>query len=716
MFANNEELSRVYRLLTGKNGFFDQDKVDIINCEKSVDIKACPGSGKTTTLLAKLVLLANKMPLLNGKGICVLTYTNVAIDEIKSKLGHKADVLFSYPNYFGTMQTFVDDFFASAALQYYYGSRISLVDNDRSNEEMYHLYKQLGRSKLANMLYHSVYNTLFRISSEDIDLCGGKELLQKNRIIKNSKGFILIGKNSDFAKLPRNEFTNTQIQNLYKIRKEKNTMLPPAEDEALISFIQSSKADFFNGKILYQGGKFVNLQNETAQEFISIKEDLLKKGILKFYDSYNLSLRLMNDFPCLKEELAKRFEYLFVDEMQDTKAEEFEFLNTAFDKNKIKVQYFGDEDQAIYQNKVVADQVWKAHNPLEINMSKRFGQEIATVISPFRVKASSPLSGNPEIQSLKPILIVYDNPKMVLHKFAEILQTTNIVVGGHSRKLLELANEQRAKDSLHRYNIKAVGWTGCNKDSAKLSIQSYYEEFTKSKAVVKRETCNLQKYIHNKGNTTYQSIVSNLISGVLEFLRIADIHNGQRYFTKQSLFDFLENHSSSTLVRFKELIAQSAAQILNGDTITPVRKISDFFHSDFHDIFGYEVNIISSFCKVDVPSLQINETCSNDTINVFKANNIEIKIDTVHSVKGETHLATLYMETFYHTGCESENLWEQFKGNVYNPSNRDSIKRESLKIAYVAMSRPRYLLCVAISKDHFVDCVEIRNLWNVVFV
>lgn len=55
-------------------------------------------------------------------------------------------------------------------------------------------------------------------------------------------------------------------------------MLPPAEDEALISFIQSSKADFFNGKILYQGGKFVNLQNETAQEFISIKEDLLKKA------------------------------------------------------------------------------------------------------------------------------------------------------------------------------------------------------------------------------------------------------------------------------------------------------------------------------------------------------------------------------------------------------------------------------------------------------
>ena len=41
------------------------------------------GSGKTTTLLAKLVLLAEQMPLKNGKGICVLTYTKAYFKNSK---------------------------------------------------------------------------------------------------------------------------------------------------------------------------------------------------------------------------------------------------------------------------------------------------------------------------------------------------------------------------------------------------------------------------------------------------------------------------------------------------------------------------------------------------------------------------------------------------------------------------------------------------------
>lgn len=79
-FANEDSLRKVFKLLTGKDGIFDEDKQKVINCTESAHIQACPGSGKTTTLLAKLVLLAEQMPLKNGKGICVLTYTNVAID------------------------------------------------------------------------------------------------------------------------------------------------------------------------------------------------------------------------------------------------------------------------------------------------------------------------------------------------------------------------------------------------------------------------------------------------------------------------------------------------------------------------------------------------------------------------------------------------------------------------------------------------------------
>lgn len=80
------------------------------HCWESVDVAACPGSGKTTVLLAKLKLLADRMPFQKGSGICVLSHTNVAVNEIKTKLSDYADILMSYPNYVGTIQSFIDQF------------------------------------------------------------------------------------------------------------------------------------------------------------------------------------------------------------------------------------------------------------------------------------------------------------------------------------------------------------------------------------------------------------------------------------------------------------------------------------------------------------------------------------------------------------------------------------------------------------------------------
>lgn len=44
----------------------------IENFRESFDVNACPGSGKTTVLLAKLIILSRKMPLKDGMGVCVL--------------------------------------------------------------------------------------------------------------------------------------------------------------------------------------------------------------------------------------------------------------------------------------------------------------------------------------------------------------------------------------------------------------------------------------------------------------------------------------------------------------------------------------------------------------------------------------------------------------------------------------------------------------------
>lgn len=136
-FATNDEIKYAHDTLLKGYPDFDDEKLAIIRSNKSTDIKACPGSGKTTTLLAKLVILANKMPLPANKGICVLTHTNVAIDEIKSKLRHQANVLFNYPNYFGTIQGFVDKYLTIPYFNSVSDVPIAAIDNERALRSFY---------------------------------------------------------------------------------------------------------------------------------------------------------------------------------------------------------------------------------------------------------------------------------------------------------------------------------------------------------------------------------------------------------------------------------------------------------------------------------------------------------------------------------------------------------------------------------------------------
>ena len=84
--------------------------------------------------------------------------------------------------------------------------------------------------------------------------------------------------------------------------------------------------------------------------------------------------------------------------------------------------------------------------------------------------------------------------------------------------------------------------------------------------------------------------------------------------------------------------------------------------------------------------------------NLFCDGDLKIEVGTVHSVKGETHMATLYLETYYKK-TDSQRLLPFLKGG-YPPelvSKPEHI--ENLKIAHVAMSRPTHLLAFACRKD-----------------
>ncbi len=111
--------------------FSDENARMVLKSNSTCDIQAGPGCGKTTLLVAKLAIISMKR-IWVGKGICVLSHTNVARREIENRLSHHgaAYKLLNYPHFVGTIQSFTDRFLAMPYLRNK-GIEVSIIDDIR---------------------------------------------------------------------------------------------------------------------------------------------------------------------------------------------------------------------------------------------------------------------------------------------------------------------------------------------------------------------------------------------------------------------------------------------------------------------------------------------------------------------------------------------------------------------------------------------------------
>ena len=113
----------------------------------------------------------------------------------------------------------------------------------------------------------------------------------------------------------------------------------------------------------------------------------------------------------------------------------------------------------------------------------------------------------------------------------------------------------------------------------------------------------------------------------------------------------------------------------------------------------------------DVPFINENQINTIDAFtqknNVIVKDGVEIKVGTIHSIKGETHMATLLVENENYSSSESSYFWGHKSdndlfcpNNIYKrPKTSHAQLEQRLKTTYVAMSRPTHLLCVAVQKS-----------------
>lgn len=632
---SDEEIQFAERLLLTAGKTFDDERKAFIRNFNTIDLQAVPGSGKTTALLAKLVILERKLPFADGSGILVLSHTNAAIDEIKEKIQKHCPRLFSYPNFIGTIQSFVDEFLAIP----------------------FYVHKC---KKKPNRIDHEIYNEV---------------ATNRYNNLPNSAAKTWLNNQHD----PENLFKNFRFD------------------------IDLNLTNGMNGNIILRS----NSNSASYKTFKTIKQQILLSGVLNYDDAYFLAECYLKEIPNIRTILQKRFSFVFVDEMQDMDTHQYNLLEKIFydEGNSVsKIQRIGDKNQAIY-NSVKATDVWQDRaDVLRLNGSQRLSKPIADVVKKFALysDATFDIVGKYESE-IKPHILVFETANIgsIIPCFAQIVKDNG------------LENSEKP--------IKVVCWNtdwkddeASRNDVTKLRLEDYYKSFKKEKGKPKQDYDNLKSYLlYYDKKQTLEPLRKNILNAFLKIMRLENINTADdRPYTKKKLIDFIHDKDIQKYDELNLNLYNWSIRIIHEKTEDVWSGIKAYLPT-LLGMFDKTISASSDFINNDIAEIPDENSENLVPTNHYKEEGLEIEITSVHAVKGQTHCATLYLESYYHSNYESQRLSNQFLGNSFN-DNRVHHK-SSVKMAYVGFSRPTDLLCIAIHKDRFDELLNTINtdIWEI---
>lgn len=584
---------------------FDDGSKEFIKCSVSKDIQACPGAGKTTSLVAKLDIISRQMPFPDKSGILVLTHTNVAVDEVKSKLGHNASKLLGYPNHIGTFQSFVNKYLATPMYIKLYKKKPERIDSE------------LFEEKLKSILTSSFIG-----------------------------GFILARSND-------NNYNRVEyFINALEIHQDKICLKQATRSKTIISN---------KSKIFYRVKSY--LEKDIIGTIVS-------DGYITFSHCYELANRYLEELPEIGSVISSRFKYVFVDEVQDTDGGQFDLLKKLFGNSKSIIQRIGDNDQSIFNFDSSDELTWDvSQDHITISDTKRLSKKVSRAASTFSITNHDLISNNDV--DIAPVVLVFedDNIENVVPKFAELIKM-------HNLHLIE------------KPIFKALGNIGKVHDTYHTLpnyVNTHYEEDVE---VVNGD--DFRDKLISCGDISPSHVNIHYWAILVQYLGDIGVNFDGNKLNKRTLTHYLKVNNREL---FDELNGYSLS-IFEGidrvDALNPylVRSLQSL--STFLD-FGYDeallLTVIYSYKVKNDKKRQANISIKNDD----KA--IDISVSTIHKAKGETHTATLILET-YKNGYDINQLLPLLKGkrNAKFPAKK--------KVLYVGMTRPTHLLCLAIHRSY----------------
>lgn len=622
------------------------------------DVEACPGSGKTTLLVAKLAILAG---LWNERrcGLCVLSHTNVARQEIERSLGDTAEgqSLLSYPHFIGTIHGFVNEFLAMPWLRSK-GYPVEMIDDD-------------------------------------------------------------VALSRRWRKLPVH--VRAALQNKYL-----NLDLSQVQQRVL----RIQGPAFRVGEIAWGNGGTLGENTPTYQALMSACRETAEEGYFCHDEMFVWAHDLIDKVPNVTKSLRARFPLLFIDEVQDNSELQSALLHRVFmaGENPVLRQRYGDANQAIYQSALHSEGAATDPFPIaavraDIPNSFRFGQDIADLadplaLSPQGLQGRRQAGQDPESDTTgKHAIFLFDD------------QTVTLVLESYANYLIDLFSDDERRNGIftalgavHRPN---------GDDKVPRHIGHYWPEYDHAINRSDPQPRTFVQYVqagHRLSAKSEESreIVEKIAEAVLRLVRIAapDFILGTRKRKHRQVLDLL-GEKAEAKATYLEMIRALGVERRPLDEHEWNNRWLPTLAQIVHDaagaaIDGQDAQAFLTWAHPAGAAPDQAQAAKSDNMfrHMREDATVTIRVGSIHAAKGETHTATLVLDTFYRTHhLKALKAW--LTGDRSGGGGTTAALQSRLKLHYVAMTRPARLLCLAMRADAF-DNAEIAKLldqgWRVAWI
>jgi len=630
----------------------DDPRLEILKSSDTLDIEACPGSGKTTLLVAKLAILARKWTD-EHRGLCVLSHTNVARREIEERLGSTPEGrrLLSYPHFIGTIHAFVNEFLALPWLRSKQW-KIAMIDDD------------VALSRRWDSLPKSIQSGLRKYSH-------------------NGRASLRV-----------------------------------------------ESADFGLGDIAWGKGKL----NETASTYKQMQrvcEETSREGCFCHDEMFVWAGELLDRVPDITRVTRGRFPVLFIDEVQDNSEMQSALLSRLFreGENPVIRQRFGDSNQAIFSGYgeemgATTDVFPNPNLRKDVPNSHRFCQEIADIVNSFAADPPGLVGQGP---SNKRIMTNTDG-KHTIFLFDD--ETIAHTLPAYAQYLLEVFSNEE----LQYGTFTAVGAIHRSKDEDHIpySVCDYWEDYVPG---LTSPTARLRKFCEHvqagrrlaSESGEVHGIVEGVAAGILDLARIlnpsANLANRRR--KHRYMLELLDDQGElktqylDVTVAIASDLDGPSAEAWKTRWLPLIIGIAKAIADVGPTLSLYRMpDQAQSFLEWATADDNEEEPTLNQRDNVFKypscSPKVQIQVGSIHSVKGETHTATLVLDTFFRTHNIAK-LKPWLLGKKLGGRTEDSATVRRLKQHYVAMTRPTHLLCLAMRQDALKkkEVGKLKSFWRV---